>query len=248
LLIDTALRCCFAINQTDINEKWENNMGEARRRRLAAASRTLHPVPHDIRDDIAKAVRTVDFVSGGGNCAMRMAVGLSVLKSLGFKVHVRVGGLVHRVGPHEEYDVRAMAGPGNFGQMVHGRFNGHMWLESDGDLIDFSAADWLRDHETIGTNLIHAGQGDLPPINWTAPPPPDYVWEPAEPLRARWRFNESPPFGEFWYCPWNKEYGPPQAPDMTAINDVVRMVTPSVVRAMVECDLPERVKAWRAQR
>jgi hypothetical protein len=47
--------------------------------------------------------------------------------------------VLYRAGPTAFGDTIALREQGNTGQIVDGHFVGHVWLEMDGELIDFTA-------------------------------------------------------------------------------------------------------------
>ena len=50
--------------------------------------------------------------------------------------------MLYRAGADPIRDVLAFCGPHNAGQLLDGHFLGHIWLEMDDELIDFSCGDW----------------------------------------------------------------------------------------------------------
>jgi hypothetical protein len=80
-------------------------MGEAKRRK-AAGNYPPTPatiiVPDDLKTDIATSVRSIEFtVPGavGGQCLQRTCVGYVLLRELGWRCEIALGGMVYRVGP-----------------------------------------------------------------------------------------------------------------------------------------------------
>jgi hypothetical protein len=79
-------------------------------------------IPYDLKEDIAKLVRSVDwrdFAPAGGLCFPRMATGLFVLSAMGLKTTPVLGGMVYRAGPDPERDALAFCGEGNCGCRKH---------------------------------------------------------------------------------------------------------------------------------
>jgi hypothetical protein len=153
-------------------------------------------VPDDIKVDICRVVRAIQFTGlDGGTCLFRAGVGYVVLRLLGWSPRLCVGGALYRAGPSAMRDVVAFCGPGNTGQMIHGGFLGHVWLEIDDELIDFSCGDWPHlDHRA---ELTGSGFG---PVRWDAPPP-TFVW--ATKHLFKWQPHGNPQLGELWYGPWH---------------------------------------------
>jgi hypothetical protein len=125
-------------------------------------------VSDEIKVDICRVVRAIQFAGlAGGTCLLRAGVGYVVLRLLGWSPRLCVGSALYRAGPSAMRDVLPFCGSGNTGQMVDGGFLGHVWLEMDDELIDFSCGDW--------PDLDHRGEltdSGLGPIQWDALPRP----------------------------------------------------------------------------
>jgi hypothetical protein len=199
-------------------------MGEARQRRYLI-EQLMRP---ERRADIAACVRSVDFVSDGGTCAMRAVTGQKVLAMLGVKSRLVFGAMLYRAGPDELVDTVAFCGPDNRALRLDHKVLGHYWLEAGGDLIDFTVGDWReQDHLTGGDPVYDAVNGvPLPPTRWTTTVP-DFWWRPSAELTAPWRENkplalETPPLGVAWYHA--AADGEPMLQNVLS-SDLMRMVT-----------------------
>jgi len=116
-------------------------MGEAKRRR--ELQERTRPMPGDLQDDIANAARAVTMVpTEGGYCVAINQLGYVVLRSCGLEPVMAMGSLIYRVGLDPVRDVVCFSGPGGAGCMHGSTLLGHLWLEMDGDIIDFSSGDW----------------------------------------------------------------------------------------------------------
>src|SRR6476659_9642376 len=99
-------------------------MGEAKRKRLLQQQQEQKPpapfpVPDDVKQDIAKAVRSIEWepVGGvGGMCLFQALAGHVVLETLGIPAELTLGGMIYRAGSDPYRDVLAFCGPGNFGR------------------------------------------------------------------------------------------------------------------------------------
>jgi hypothetical protein len=124
-------------------------------------------------------------------------MGMMALTHLGIKSRLASGSLIYRVGPHELHDCVAFSGPGNMAA-VPNMF--HMWLQAEGQLIDFTCGDWRTPHiEALPPDSPYIEtDGSLPPISWTIDPP-EYIWRPVEELTAPWKPVGTPELGAMWY-------------------------------------------------
>jgi hypothetical protein len=114
--------------------------------------------------------------------------------------------------------------------MVHGGFFGHVWLDMDDELIDFSCGDWPNLDRR--SELIDSGLG---PVQWDALPP-TFVW--ATKHLFGWQPHGSPQLGELWYGTW---HGP--TPDNftdTLIEQVGHLAT-TIATNLTGMNLPARV-------
>jgi hypothetical protein len=107
-------------------------------------------------------------------------MGMMALGHLGMRPRLASGSLIYRVGPHETFDCVALSGPGNVAAAPN-MF--HMWLEADGNIIDFACGDWRTSHiEALPPDSPYfEADGKLPPISWVIDPP-EYIWRPVEEL------------------------------------------------------------------
>jgi hypothetical protein len=160
-------------------------MGEAKRRKL------VNYCDPQYRADIARAVRSVNLVTGSGTCFFRAAMGARALAWLGLEAGLVALQMVYRTGPHLENDVLAFIGSHES--------SWHSWLVVRDDLVDFSVGDW-RQFEANG----YYEQGRI--REWTAPPLPDFWWRPLasfyltnlEPDIGAACYRASPKPEEFW--------------------------------------------------
>src|SRR6516165_406525 len=90
-------------------------MGEAKRRR-AMAQHMANSFPDDIKRDIAKTVRSIEWLlpdrRPAGMCFFRTMFGTITLNRLDIPAKPALGGMIYRAGPDEERDVVAFCGPG----------------------------------------------------------------------------------------------------------------------------------------
>lgn len=174
-------------------------MGEAKRRK---ASRLI--IPNDVKADIARCVRSVNIEGGrgGGTCWFRQGAASVALHYLGIPNKRQFGGMVYRAGPDPMWDVVAFCSHNNMGAFTHDAYLGHAWIESDGDLIDFTVGDWKAQHDTCIALGAESGADSVDiPVNWTAPTLPDFFWSDIKKFRDDWRDMGEPPIGEAWYGP-----------------------------------------------
>src|SRR5262245_28147466 len=100
------------------------NKGNGQRPALPPATpeQQAMPVPDDIKTDIAKTVRSIDWglIGGleGGLCLFRNMTGWLVLGMLEIPAMPALGGMIYRAGPYEHRDVVAFCGPGNVGTVT----------------------------------------------------------------------------------------------------------------------------------
>jgi hypothetical protein len=161
-------------------------------------------IPADIKTDIAKVVRSIEWriIDGkrGGLCFWRTMTGVIVLTILSIPAQPALGGLIYRVGPDEHRDVVAFCGPGNVGTLMEGGLLGHWFIVSGDDIVDFSVGDWT---DLSGISEFMTGQPALGPIQWTISPP-NFFWD------HRNQFRRIPPaftpeLGRAWYTGFDGE-------------------------------------------
>jgi hypothetical protein len=187
-------------------------------------------IDDDVKADIARVVRSIIFKNAdGGTCMWRNGIGYMTLRLLGFKPTVCVGGMLFRAGQDPLRDTVSFCGPGNKGQLVAGHFVGHIWLEMDSELIDFTGADWPSlDADTIELD-------NLGTIQWKVRPPV-FVW--ATRKLFTWQATGHPKLGEHWYGPWHGE----PLPDL--FDELIQSVAPfghTIITNLLAAKLPERL-------
>jgi hypothetical protein len=201
-------------------------------------------IPDDIKRDIAKVVRSIDWIPEGGStqgagmCFYRAMAGWATLIALDIPASPALGGMVYRAGPAERHDIVAFCGEGYMGRRSDRGMLAHYFLVSDDDnIIDFSVGDWK---ETFVPEIVRP---DLPPIRWTAPPLPDFFWEPRVKL-TRQPPAISPPLGRAWYTGF--------ADDGSFFDKLVKegtqreeIILPQIVKAIELYALKERLYAVR---
>ncbi len=223
-------------------------MGEAKRRRLAGdypKGRAI-VIPDDIKRDIAKAVRCIEWVSPdiGGRCLQRAYTGLTVLTMLKIPVRFALGGMIYRCGPDKYRDVVAFCGNGNVGTVFEGKhFLGHYWLMSGNDIVDFNVGDWRQNSDTL-PDVRLPGMPELGEAQWTAPPLPDFHWADRSeftPTTAR-----TPDLGRAWYTGFRGD--DPIGIMRTVTKDMephLREIVPHIKKAFEWYALKERLFAVR---
>jgi hypothetical protein len=175
-------------------------MGEAKRRRLAAAK--ILALPDDIKSDIAGIVAMFWFhETGGGNCIPRAIIGDAVLQACGLPSRLTEGGMLYRAGADPRRDTLRFCLPNNLGGLYQGCVVGHAWLEVDNQIVDFSLDDWADDAAEIYASTTDPDDLALGPVEWLAPVP-TYLWQPAAPLKSAWRGTDEPGLGGLWYGGW----------------------------------------------
>jgi hypothetical protein len=230
-------------------------MGAAKRRRQAGnypvggksadlGDPLKHAViyPDDIKLDIARIVRSIDWVgAAGGTCFFRMASGHVVLGYLAIPSAMALGGMVARIGPDPERDVVAFCGEGNLGRKDAGGMLAHYWLLVGGDLVDFSVGDWpLVCSEWEVTRTGRA----LPSPHWTIDLP-KYHWAP----RSAFDWDAAvdgftPELGRVWYTGFAGD-PPPWNAMLEDIAPLLRQIRHHVREQVEKLALKERV--WAAQ-
>jgi hypothetical protein len=175
-------------------------MGEAKRRRDAKQSIINDTIPDDIKRDIAKVVRSIQWDAVGlvgGMCFFNMLTGYSTLCALNVDVTPAVGGMIFRAGPDQYRDVVAWCGAGNLASRTPtGGVLAHYYLTGGNDIVDFSVGDWKTD----SVNLPDACFGktvDLGPVRWGVELP-DYFWGNRSSFE-RDTDAKTPAIGRAWY-------------------------------------------------
>ena len=149
------------------------------------------------RDQVAAAVRGVSMTMLGGTCWFRATIGAMALAHLGMRPQRMMGGMIFRAGPDERLDTVPFCGPSNHAQWIGDRPLFHVWLEVDGDIIDFSCGDWKSQELLVEEVSAPGGEQPSRPIRWDVEPP-DYIWQPADTLLGE-RFK-APPLGKNLVC------------------------------------------------
>ena len=160
--------------------------------RMVLGSRSLYP--DDIKADICRVVRAIYFIdnAAGNRCAVRAAIGWLTLRLLGLAPRLYVGSMLYRAGPHPLRDVVSFCGYGNTGQLVDGGFAGHVWLEMDDELIDFTCGDWPHLDPAAALDDAETRRGN---IHWDIVPP-TFVW--CTRALFEWHSSGSPQMDEMW--------------------------------------------------
>jgi hypothetical protein len=192
-------------------------------------------VPEDIKADIAGIIRSVDLYDGlpGGRCYFRVYCGWMVLHHLKIPVRRAIGGMAYQAGPDPLRDVVGFCGPNWNGCMMGGVFVGHSWLISGNDLVDFSTGDWRAVSETP---YYAPGTPEMDPIQWTAPPLPEYFWSDKTPFMTRGPAKELQ-LGQAWYTGFE---GVPPDPD-AGLDRYLPILTP-VTRTLIALCQEHRLK------
>lgn len=195
-------------------------------------------LPQELRDDIAAAVRAVNVTQIGGTCGVRAAIGHAVLRKIGLPAEMVFGSVLYRAGPDSFRDVMAYRDHDNLGRLHEWGMQGHVWLEWDGDLIDFSVGNWVKEAEIL---QMADPQYDprtgalLEGIQWDVVPP-DYLWRPAAGLKRAWRAWGVPGVSEYWYGGWE---------GVRPVCEASGWVLGRVIDIVEELGLERRVAEWR---
>ena len=166
-------------------------------RRVDQKTTTISTIPHELRHDIADAVRSFNMVQAGGTCLVRALTGNKLLNELGLAAVLVPGSAMYRAGTDPDADVVSYRGLGNVGYLTEDGMFGHVWNELGGEIIDFSTGDWRRE----GDLIVELYPDGLPPVRWQIEPP-EFLWQPAHGLKSAWRPTGVPALGQFWYGRW----------------------------------------------
>lgn len=79
---------------------------------------------------------------------------------------------------------------------------GHLWLEVDDDIVDFSSGHWVAEAETLYETATDPDDRKLGPVEWSVVPP-EFIWQSAHSLKAPWRPRGQQTVGEMWYGSWS---------------------------------------------
>ena len=234
----------------------ERRRAEAQRRaheaRLQkdAGERIVPLLPDDIKRDIAKVVRSIDWEVNtcaggpmrGGLCFFRAMSGWLTLKRLGITALPALGGMLYRAGPDEVRDVVAFCGPGNLGTVTPTGLLGHYFVMSDGNIVDFSPGDWRATCNDIPDLDLQGQPTGFGPVQWTAPPP-DYFWAPRESFLPE-PGQMTPGLGSAWYNGFAGDHAFPT----DLLDEFVpgaKEILPHIDKAVELYALKERVSAAR---
>jgi hypothetical protein len=127
----------------------------------------------------------------------------------------------------------------NLGGYFQGYLCGHVWSELDGEIADFSCADWVE--ESADNAMYEFDQAKLGRIEWDTEPPA-FVWQSARSLMTRWKPHGEPKLGDIWYSRWGSALPPP---DYSRHNEVVEMAMPYIERFVQELKIRERITTFR---
>jgi hypothetical protein len=169
------------------------------RKQMPSPSTQSFEIPDDVKTDIAKVVRSVDWrptIPEGGLCFLRALTGWLVLTDLEIPAKPVLGGMVYRAGLDEQRDVLPFCGPGYVGCTMYGRFLGHYWVLSGNDFVDFSVGDWKENAHAL-EDYCPPGMQSLDPIQWTAPELPAFFW--ADRSLFAGIIGRTPSLGKAWY-------------------------------------------------
>jgi hypothetical protein len=174
---------------------------------------------------IAALIRSFRF-DDSGMCMLRARIGQVVLGQLGIDSKLTAGSMLFRCGKHRVRDTLRFAAHGpNLGGYEEGYLAGHIWIEAQGKIVDFSCGDWMDCGGIQSGREIEIGT-----MQWDIKPP-EYVWGSAQLLRSGWRRRGVPKIGEFWYGDWGSQ----QRPDLYSFDDHVEHLRPSIERRLSKC-------------
>jgi hypothetical protein len=194
-------------------------------------------------------VRAVEWqlpagVDGGGKCFWRAMTGVIVLKALDIQAELALGGMVYRAGPDEWRDVMAFCGPGNVGTFGPHGFLAHYFIVSGSDIVDFSVGDWKVDVDTL-PEVRPPGEAPLPPIQWTAPPLPDFFWDDRSNFQPETGPGATPALGRAWYTGFDGSCDDLPFNITDQMKSGARSIAPHIAKAFERFALKERVWAVR---
>jgi hypothetical protein len=200
-------------------------------------------LPDDIKATIGDIVRAFRITGETGTCVYRAVIADGVFKSLGLPARLITGGLMYRAGFHRERDVLRFALPNNRGGYhPDGWLCGHVWHQLDGEIIDFSSGDWVKESYDLALNDL--GASDLGFVEWEVEPP-EYIWQSARSLTAKWKPHGVPRLGDAWYCGWGSSRSP--ADCLSLHQRYVTATLPHVENLILETKLCERIKMFRQE-
>lgn len=183
-------------------------MGEAKRKRLAAAATVEKQIQPELIPDYFKGVAEIvnafavpgsDIV--GGFCMPKAMIAYQTVRADGLDASIAIGGMLLRTGPSPKYDVLAWCGPHNMGQIHNDRFPiFHCWIRYDDWIFDPTVGDW-RQLEVDTMEKMAFGEA-WRPMQWDIELP-RYWLKRASEVEAAWRSHGEPALGEVWYCPFH---------------------------------------------
>jgi hypothetical protein len=113
---------------------------------LAGLNVASPEIPGDIKHDIAKVVRSIDWQlfngEAGGICYWRAMSGWVTMRTLDIPATYALGGMIYRAGPDERADVVPFCGEGNVGRRGSRGILAHYFIVSGDNIVDFSVGDW----------------------------------------------------------------------------------------------------------
>ena len=113
-------------------------MSEAKRRRAETAT-SDDSLPADIKRDIAKAVRSIEWMLAyhrpRGLCFFRAMSGTVNLNRVDILTKLALGGMIYRAGSDEKRDAV------NAGTRIEPSFLGYWFVMSGDDIVEFSVRD-----------------------------------------------------------------------------------------------------------
>jgi hypothetical protein len=241
----------------------QRRAAEARARKAGNAPTTKlptwsGPVPDDIKRDIAKVVRSVEFqfvddvgidksveqegAFIGGMCLFRNLAGQVMLWKLEIAAKIALGGMIYRTGPDERRDVVAFCGENNTGVKTALGLGGHYFLISGDNIVDFSVGDWKADSAHAPEHEHLMGLAPTEPAHWEIEPP-DFFWAERSAFTPR-DGTFTPELGRAWYTGWSGE-----PPDFDRLFDdfepTLKSVTKHLNHGIKFYALKERLFAMR---
>jgi hypothetical protein len=184
-------------------------MGEAKRRRLAAAAVAERAPPEMIPAFFKGVAEIVDaFVMpevAGGFCTLKTLIAYQAIRSSGLDASIAIGSALIRVGPHPKYDTVAWCGRNNVGEIFHGVPLFHCWIRYQDLIFDPTVGTWRGVDECALERQMSGmpGFGEVgPPVRWDIDDLPSYWLRPAAELEGPWRLNGTPEPGVAWYGPF----------------------------------------------
>jgi hypothetical protein len=201
-------------------------------------------VPDDLNCDIAGVVRAFESANiaddnlPDGNCMLRARIGHAVLTECGILSRVACGSLLYRVGKHRTRDRLRFCLPDNTGGYYEGYACGHLWIEVNGDIVDFSSGHWVAEAQLLYETTSDPADRKLGPMEWTVVPP-EFIWQSAHSLKSPWRPRGQPTVGQMWYGPWWSGC----SPNFGVYDRLMEETAPLIEQFVADAGLRERVGA-----